>query len=108
MYLKKAAGNEVKKMHYNEQWYWNDRANKTYRYKGEEFYTITPIPYYYKRRKAILSFLAKCILENKAESVCDYGCGDGEYLRLVCDKLVKKEAKNQIIRWGGMISLLKC
>lgn len=60
-------------MNYNEEDYWNARANKVYRYKGEEFYTITPIPYYYQRRKVILDFLAKCV------------CGGGQKEYVIMD-----------------------
>ncbi len=89
-------------MDYSEENYWNDRANKMYMYKKEKFYTITPIPYYYKRRKVIIDLLAKHIITSKAADVCDYGCGDGEYLRLAADHLNKKESQNQFVKWTGI------
>lgn len=89
-------------MNYSEESYWNDRANKMYMYKREKFYTITPIPYYYKRRKAIINLLTKHISASKALNVCDYGCGDGEYLRLAADYLNKKESQNQFVKWTGI------
>lgn len=64
-----------------EKSYWDDRSSRTYIYKNERFYTITPVPYYYKRWAVVLHFIRKCIEENGVKSVCDYGCGDGEYLR---------------------------
>lgn len=64
----------------NKREYWDERANLGYKYKGETFYTITPIPYYYKRRKLLLQLLTKYLSVNKQQLVCDYGCGDGWYL----------------------------
>lgn len=61
--------------------YWDERALKEYLYKGEKYYTITPIPYYYERRKVILKLLKNHIVKNKANTICDYGCGDGEYIK---------------------------
>ena len=61
--------------------YWNKRAKIEYKYKGEKFYTITPIPYYYMRRKIILKKLSQIIKNNKY--ICDFGCGDGEYIKLL-------------------------
>ena len=67
-------------MNENNREYWDERANLGYKYKGETFYTITPIPYYYKRRKLLLQLLTKYLSVNKEQLVCDYGCGDGWYL----------------------------
>lgn len=58
--------------------YWDDRAKKCYCYKGEKFYTFTPIPYYYSRRKIVLKSISSLIKPNS--SICDFGCGDGEYI----------------------------
>lgn len=88
-------------MNYSEELYWSNRANKMYMYKGERFYTITPVPYYYKRRKVIINLLAKCIAASKVKDVCDYGCGDGEYLRLLGDCLDKKGMGGKI-SWGAV------
>ncbi len=60
--------------------YWNTRADREYRYKNEKFYTITPIPYYYLRRKIILKKIKTLMDGAKCRSVCDFGCGDGEYI----------------------------
>lgn len=89
-------------MRYNETDYWNDRANKMYMYRREKFYTITPIPYYYKRREVIVKLLAEYIMNNRAKSVCDYGCGDGEYIRLLADFITHRRSGEQNIEWGGV------
>ena len=60
--------------------YWNDRSEHCYTYKDEQFYTITPIPYYYQRRALVLSMLDNIIKEQHINSVFDMGCGDGEYI----------------------------
>lgn len=60
--------------------YWDKRANKTVKYKGELFYTITPIPYYYERRKILLKHIKHFFTEFHAENILDLGCGDGEYI----------------------------
>lgn len=61
--------------------YWDERAGKEYVYKKEKFYTITPVPYYYARRKIIIKKIKKIISENHFINICDFGCGDGEYIR---------------------------
>ncbi len=63
-----------------ENKYWDYRGSISYEYKGETFYTITPIPYYYARRKCILKMLYNFINRKDYEKICDYGCGDGVYL----------------------------
>jgi len=62
--------------------YWNERSIKSFKYKGEYFYTISPIPYYYKMRSIILNSLIKEINFNlhKDIRILDFGCGDGFYL----------------------------
>jgi SAM-dependent methyltransferase len=60
--------------------YWNNRATDSCLYKGEHFYTITPVPYYYARRKLLLSLLCEVLSDDAVRSVCDFGCGDGYYL----------------------------
>jgi trans-aconitate methyltransferase len=52
----------------------------SYRYKGETFYTVTPIPFYYKRRALLLDLVKPFLTDAAVESVCDFGCGDGWYL----------------------------
>lgn len=60
--------------------YWDNRAKLGYKYKNERFYTITPIPYYYARRKIILKHIKSNIKGIKHKKVCDFGCGDGVYI----------------------------
>lgn len=72
--------------------YWNDRANMEYTYKGEKFYTITAIPYYYRRRKIILHHINSLICDNF--KICDFGCGDGEYIRVLSEKTAKGRRKS--------------
>ncbi len=57
---------------------WDERAKQGNYYKGEKFYTITPLPYYLKRREIMLG-LARNEMKN-AHSIMDFGCGDGWYL----------------------------
>ena len=63
------------------QEHWNKRGNNFFVYKGEKFYTITPIPYYVKRRKVLLSLALKWILKDEIRRICDFGCGDGWYIQ---------------------------
>lgn len=67
--------------------YWDERASKEYTYRKEKFYTITPVPYYYARRKLVIKKIEKIIEENNFKNICDFGCGDGEYIK----KIRKKE-----------------
>lgn len=60
--------------------YWNQRANREYIYKNEKFYTITPIPYYYQRREKVIKEVRNIIEKYSCENICDFGCGDGEYI----------------------------
>ena len=64
-----------------EKLYWNNRADLGYTYKGERFYTITPIPYYYERRRIIIKKIREYIIEEKCQTVCDFACGDGAYIK---------------------------
>lgn len=59
--------------------YWDKRAACEYNYKGEKFYTMTAIPYYYERRNEIIKKIKSIICNGM--SVCDFGCGDGVYIR---------------------------
>lgn len=61
--------------------YWDDRASKEYLYKNEKFYTITPVPYYYARRNIVINKIKEIIADNNFRNICDFGCGDGEYIR---------------------------
>lgn len=61
--------------------YWDGRAQNGTFYEGEWFYTVTAIPYYKARRKIIIECIAESIKEGM--NVLDYGCGDGEYIRLL-------------------------
>lgn len=60
--------------------YWDKRADREYCYKNEKFYTITPIPYYYQRRKLILKRIKNILMQKQYKRICDFGCGDGEYI----------------------------
>jgi len=62
------------------QQYWNERFEQSYKYKGEYFYTITPIPCYYRRRTILLNAMKPILSNESVKTVCDYGCGDGYYL----------------------------
>jgi len=53
----------------------------SYQYKGETFYTVTPIPYYYKRRALLLALIEPLIANATVKDVCDFGCGDGWYIQ---------------------------
>lgn len=66
-----------------EEEYWQKRAKNEYLYKNETFYTITPIPYYYDRRKIIVKKLCGLIDQYQFNKICDLGCGDGEYLKKI-------------------------
>lgn len=65
----------------NEIEYWQKRAKSEYKYKGEVFYTVTPVPYYFARRNIVLNSLRKVMEIYHAKKICDVGCGDGEYLK---------------------------
>ena len=68
----------------NSTKYWDERAAAVYTYKGEKFYTITAIPYYFLRRRIILDMINSQIEDGN--HVCDFGCGDGEYIRLLSSR----------------------
>lgn len=65
--------------------YWEERGENIKRYKGKEFYTVTPFPFYVYRRNRILEILKGIDVEGKR--ILDLGCGDGYYSRY----LIKKE-----------------
>lgn len=58
--------------------FWEKRGKICYLYKGEEFYTISAIPYYYKRRQILLSLMSQYV--KQANKILDFGCGDGWYI----------------------------
>ncbi len=63
--------------------YWQIRGKKSYGYKGNQYYTITPISYYYQRRKVLISQI-NTILEQY--SICKkrilyFDYGDGWYVK---------------------------
>lgn len=68
--------------------YWDFRANIGTAYKGEDFYTITALPYYYERRKLIIHYLERILCGRNVphKKVCDFGCGDGAYIRQLSAK----------------------
>lgn len=59
--------------------YWNQRATFEVFYQGEDFYTITPLPYYSARRKILLDLFSKS-LQGPSLKILDFGCGDGWYV----------------------------
>lgn len=64
--------------------HWDKRARLGVVYKKENFYTITPVPFYFKRRKILLSLMTQLILQSK--KILDFGCGDGWYLNYFKNK----------------------
>lgn len=69
---------------------WDKRASMGNAYKGENFYTITPLPMYIKRRSALLNLISDDIRD--AESIMDIGCGDGWYMKYF-SHILKKGSK---------------
>jgi len=64
--------------------YWNKRGLLSYTYKGEKFYTITPLPYYLKRREQLLKKIDEVIKQIYHRNIhnfriADFGSGDGYY-----------------------------
>jgi len=57
--------------------HWNKRAHLSTVYKNEIFYTITPLPFYVKRRELLIKSIKDYF---NVERVCDFGCGDGWYV----------------------------
>ncbi|MFA5644425.1 MAG: class I SAM-dependent methyltransferase [Patescibacteria group bacterium] len=66
--------------------YWEKRGLKAFDYRGESFYTITPVPFYVKRRKTLLSLTLPYFKES-FKKICDFGCGDGWYIKYYKNKL---------------------
>jgi len=71
--------------------YWEARGRLSFEYKGEIFYTVTPIPCYYHRRQILLKLMLQFIKNDEVERVCDFGCGDGWYLKYLSDRCLGKE-----------------
>lgn len=78
-------------MNSNNAEYWDKRSRMAVEYKGEKFYTVTPLPYYYRRRAILLNHLDSFFWSNDIEKVCDFGCGDGWYLQYFSTKFGKKK-----------------
>lgn len=57
---------------------WDDRGKLVLKYKGDDYYTISPLPFYIKRRKLLLKEMTRWI--EKDMKILDYGCGDGWYV----------------------------
>jgi len=75
----------------NQKDYWEYRGNHTVQYKGETFYTITPLPYYCRRRSIVLKLLTSVIKKPAIKNICDFGCGDGWYLKYFSERYPKKQ-----------------
>lgn len=68
--------------------HWDKRASDYVKYKGEVYYTITPLPLYFQRRELLLKLVAPILC--KYNQICDFGCGDGYYVRYL-----KRTANNE-------------
>lgn len=68
--------------------FWNERAIEGTFYKNEFFYTITPLPYYIKRREILLELLDHYV--QNASKIFDFGCGDGWYVSYFNKKYADK------------------
>ncbi len=65
----------------NRKDYWEKRGRDAYEYRGETFYTVTPVPLYRHRRSLLLQLLDPYLKPPDVVDVCDFGCGDGWYLQ---------------------------
>jgi cyclopropane fatty-acyl-phospholipid synthase-like methyltransferase len=79
---------------------WDERAKWTTYYKGEYFYTLTPLPLYYKRRVLLIEHLSHYI--KQSSSILDFGCGDGWYINYFREKY---KSSNYIFFEGLDVSL---
>jgi 2-polyprenyl-3-methyl-5-hydroxy-6-metoxy-1,4-benzoquinol methylase len=77
----------------DSEYYWNMRADNSYKYKGECFYTLTPIPYYYSRRRILLKLLGREIKKINKGKILDFGCGDGFYLKYFTTLYIHKASR---------------
>jgi len=76
--------------------HWEKRGSRTFYYKGVEYYTITPIPFYIKRRSTLLNLVKPYFNKPDIRHVCDFGCGDGWYLNYFSNLLENN------IKWTGV------
>lgn len=64
--------------------YWDVRSAAAFEYRGERFYTITPVTCYCERRRRIMDALQRLLATLPPQTrILDYGCGDGAYLRML-------------------------
>jgi len=75
--------------------YWDYRGGVSYEYKGETFYAVTPIPFYHRRRAALIKLLEPIVDQPSVTSICGFGCGDGWYLQYLFERHPEK-------RWSGV------
>lgn len=63
-----------------EDTYWERRGKNGYAYRGDRFYTKTPIALYCRRRQRLLTE-REALLDDLPDGarVLDFGCGDGFY-----------------------------
>lgn len=78
--------------------YWEERGHLAFQYKNETFYTVTPIPYYYRRRSYLLELMTPYLEEVTRGRICDFGCGDGWYLKFFSSKLSQLPGRE----WHGI------
>ena len=71
--------------------YWETRGSFSYKYKDETFYTVTPIPFYFRRRWLLLELMTPFILDPTVINICDFGCGDGWYIKYFSSKCEGKK-----------------
>jgi len=57
--------------------YWEKRSKRIRIYKGEIFYTISPIPYYIDRSKVFMKLILRELKCKTNVTILDFGCGDG-------------------------------
>lgn len=69
--------------------YWKECGEVEYSYRGETFYTITPVPNYYARRDIFKKMILRTLKGHDIKSACDFGCGDGYYIRYFKEKMPK-------------------
>lgn len=75
--------------------HWDERGSNVIVYKGEEYYTISPLPFYIKRRSLLLNYI-KPYFNKDIKQVCDFGCGDGWYISHLSKTVGKR------IKWTGI------